>query len=146
MVGRPKLSSIQVGPRHSPYEAARARSDLARELRTLPDEFVACRDLQHAWDKATEFFLEDYMYAGAQQQRIVRRMTCLRCHTERTDRFKIVDHGLVKTRSDYKYPEGFMIHKFPPGTKPLSVVRAESLRRSLGVDITPMASRRKKKA
>lgn len=147
-MARPKLTSIQVGPKHSPYEAAAARSHLAQQLRELPDAFVACRDLQHAWDTATGFYMEDYVYAGVEQQRVVRRMTCVRCGTERTDRFKIVDNGLVKTRSDYRYAEGYQFpasEKFPPGTKPLSVVRAESLRRSLGVDITPVASRRKRR-
>lgn len=142
---RPTKPSIQAGPTHSPYETAAARAELARELRELPDAYVACRDLQHAWDSATGFYMEDYVYAGVERQRIARRMKCLRCNTERVDLFKIVDNGLEKTRSTYNYPADFMMHKFPPGTKPLSVVRAESLRRSLGVDITPISSRKKKR-
>lgn len=132
---KPKLTPvpIQVGPTHSPYETAAARAELAKELKKLPNDFVACRDLQHAWDRSDDFILEN---VRGGKQRIVRRMHCTRCGTTRTDYFRIVNQGLEKSRSDYLYPEGFQIPKQPPGTKPLSIVRAESLRRALGVDIT----------
>lgn len=126
------VTPIRVGPEHSPYETVAARSELARRLRTLPNDFVACRDIQHAWDAADGFFLEE---VRGGRQRIVRRLSCTRCGTMRLDHHRIVDGGLQKTRSVYTYPEGFLLPKLPPGTKPLSVVRAESLRRALGIII-----------
>lgn len=129
---RPLLLQGGVGPQPSPYEGAAARAELAQRLRQLPDGFVTCRDLQHAWDKPDGFILETYRG----RDRIVRRMTCARCGTGRLDYHKIENAGLVKTRSVYTYPEGFLLPKSPPGTKPLSVVRAESLRRALGIDVT----------
>ena len=51
----------------------------ANPLRELPDEYLACRDLRHAWEELGYF--RERGGGGA----IIRKLQCLRCGTLRRD-------------------------------------------------------------
>jgi hypothetical protein len=99
-----------------------ARARLKRGLAKVPDEYLRCRDLLHAWDTVEDFTIVD-------ASTIERSLCCSRCGTLRWDSFTATSEGLVKDRSRYAYPQDYQLANVPRGVKPGVFVRGELFRR-----------------
>ena len=73
-------------------------------LRDLPDEFLACRDLRHAWEELGYFREQG---SGRGRGPIIRKLRCLRCGTLRRD---ILSSSFAdKTTHYYGHPDGYRL-------------------------------------
>ena len=101
------------------YEVDRkARNKLANALQEVPDEYLLCRDLLHAWDIVKDFSVTD---TGS----IERTLLCQRCETIRFDSFSWDGEGIQKDRSKYSYPRDYQLKDVPRGVKPGAMIRKE---------------------
>lgn len=99
-------------------------------LETLPDNFLMCRDLRHAWGVLNDF----YVYNDPKQTRllvIARDLVCLRCNSERREVFVQRSWGLDKERNTYTYVEGYSLKGVPRGTKASQVVHDVQYRKAM---------------
>ena len=95
-------------------------------LKNQPNDFLACRDMRHAWDVSTDYFLAE------DDNCIIRELECMRCHACRRDSFQIArDRRLVRNGTSYTYPEGYLMKGVPRGNKSQDLVRGEIYRRML---------------
>lgn len=100
---------------------------LAEELQHLPDNWVQCRDMRHAWDVVEDFHVT--ISKGSRIQEIKRVLVCARCETFRHETYNLTRSGLEKVRQHYEYPEHYQIKGVPRGVKPQALVQAEQYRR-----------------
>lgn len=107
-----------------------ARERLAMVLQDLPDRFVMCRDMRHAWVVEKDFHVS-LGHARAIQE-ITRVLVCMRCTTQRVEAYvPSLNWGLEKVYMHYVYPIGYMIHGVPWGSRPSYLVQAEQYRRTM---------------
>jgi hypothetical protein len=106
-------------------EDRNAARRLKRGLTGVPDNYLLCRDLLHAWDVVSDFHITDH-------NSIERTLQCSRCSTIRYDSFSTSQDGLVKDRSRYSYPQDYQLKNVPRGVKPGVFVRGELFKRSGG--------------
>lgn len=105
------------------YKAAK---ELAEALKVLPDNWVVCRDVRHAWS-----VLNDFHVVGTAAD-IQRELVCMRCETVRYETYLRQRNGtLEKTGQSYQYPGGYQIPGVPRGVKPSSIVQQEQYRRAM---------------
>lgn len=71
-------------------------------IRELPSDYLACRDLRHAWHNVRWYMEPD--------KTLIRVTSCLRCGTIREE---IIVNG-EKVSSSYSYPEGFLYRREEP--------------------------------
>lgn len=108
------------------------RTALRKRLREQADEFLACRDLRHAWETTSPFYtVTPAIDANARDTRIVRDLVCTRCGTIRRDSFQNTKHGLEKFGTSYGYPDGYQMEGMVRGVKPAALIREEEYRRVL---------------
>jgi hypothetical protein len=96
-------------------------------MQEVPDPFLICRDLKHAWEVS-----EDYHEVVDQRDTsafIAREVYCIRCDTVRSERYQLTKDGLVRSRTSYEYVDGYKLADLPRGVKPVSIVREELWRR-----------------
>lgn len=99
---------------------------LASALRDLPEKWVICRDVRHAWA-----VLNDFHVVGDASD-IQRELVCMRCETVRFEIYLRQRNGsLEKVSQSYAYPEGYQIPGVPRGVKPSSIVQQEQYRRAM---------------
>lgn len=115
-------------PRISQAEAAKT---LRNGLRKLPDNFMACRDMKHAWMVEHDFFVEPQAVEGRNIKSIRRILICGRCETRRHERYIQGKYGLDKLSQWYENPENYQIPGVPRGVKSSSVIQQESYRRAM---------------
>lgn len=113
--------------------AARA---LAKGLTILPDTWVMCRDMRHAWSVDEDFHVEPGQVEGRKIQRLRRMLVCMRCETRRIETYAKGRYGLDKIGQYYVYPVGdgglsYQIQGVPRGVKPQSIVQQEQYRRAM---------------
>lgn len=91
-------------------------------LNELPDEFLECRDLRHAWIGALWFQEPD----GT----VIRVTKCARCETRREEVIDLSAQSGVASRT-YLYPKGYQWHRSQADEPRLSAhdVRMEVLER-----------------
>lgn len=130
---------VQMNKRQS-YTDEKLAGMLASALHDLPDNYLMCRDMRHAWELQHDFFAEGNR-AGVKGE-IKRILVCLRCGMERVERYSQTRWGLDKVGQTYHYPEAYQIHGLPRGVKPSSIVQGEQYRRAM--EKVAKASRRKK--
>lgn len=104
-------------------EDRNAARRVKRGLTQVPNEYLLCRDLLHAWDVTEDFKITD-------NNSIRRTLCCSRCSTIRYDKFSVSPDGLVKDRSQYIYPQDYQLKNVPRGIKPGVFVRGELFKRS----------------
>lgn len=122
--------------RSTPQELDEAQKRVAAGLKTLPEQYVQCRGMLHAWE-----VLNDFRITGTKGQkgpRFLRRdLTCMRgCGTVRHDTFLLrFSRGepLIseKLHSSYSYPDDYQIPGIPRGVKRHVIVYQEQFRRAM---------------
>lgn len=79
-----------------------------RPLGSLPDAYLSCRDLGHAWEHDTDG-------KPVTEQGVVtftRAMLCPRCATTRVETMHVFrDGSVVKAHVKYGYPMGYLLEK-----------------------------------
>lgn len=119
---------------------AQAAESLAEALQELPDKWLACRDMRHAWLVEEDFHVT--VATGRRPQEIKRLLVCMRCAVEREETYHPVQgNGLERVHSHYRYPSGYQLKGVPRGNKPSWMVQQEQYRRSM----TKMAKAARKK-
>ena len=106
-----------------------AAANLASALTELPDEWVICRDMRHAWEVLVDFHVTESK--GRSWSELRRVLTCGRCMTHRIEVYHHGRYGLDKVGQHYKYPEHYQIKGVPRGVKPQSIVQEEQFRRAM---------------
>lgn len=110
-----------------------ARKELENALTILPDRYIACRDVRHAWSVENDF----HVYRQAQEKgrrtmHIARDLVCMRCGTLRHEVYIATkDRGLEKIAQSYDYPEKYAIPGVPRGVKPSAIIQQEAYRRAM---------------
>lgn len=101
-------------------------------LRTLPDKFVACRDMRHAWAVLNNFHKTPDSQEGKKVMRVHRDLICMRCETVRHEEYLPLKGGLLdKVAQSYYHADGYLIPGVPRGANPQSVVQHEMYRRAM---------------
>ena len=102
-------------------------------LKKLPEKWVMCRDMRHAWAVLNDF----HVPASTPGQKAVtlqiqRELVCMRCETVRYESYERTRDGrLDKVAQGYGYPEGYQIPGVPRGVKPQQIIQAEQYRRAM---------------
>lgn len=110
------------------YSDKKKANALAKALERLPDEWVACRDVRHSWERHVDF----HVSRGPQNQDVIHReMICTRCLTVRKETYHHTRMGLDKVRQSYAYPDEYQLSGMPRGVKPSSIIHQEQFRRSM---------------
>lgn len=106
-----------------------AAADLANALMELPDNWIQCRDMRHAWGVIEDFHV--HTSQGRKIRELRRVLGCVRCSTLRIEIYHVGRFGLDKVRQHYTYPDHYQIKGVPRGVKPQSIVQNEQYRRAL---------------
>lgn len=114
-------------------EVKEAQKRVAKGLRTLPDNFLDCRDLKHSWRKINNYRpREMHTEGGKAKTRIspllYRTLECVRCATQRTD--VIYARTFERLSVSYDYPEAYTMPGVPRGVKSSTILRQEAVRRA----------------
>ena len=118
-------------PRPSTSEENAARKQLAAGLAKLPDTYVDCRDMRHAWRVQNDFHVVKQTQVGRKVTHVGRNLRCRRCPTIRNEVYLIRANGLEKISQSYSYPEDYMLPGVPRGVKPSWIVQQEQFRRAM---------------
>lgn len=123
------MPTKKTAPKKKYVSDKQAAADLANALMDLPDEWVFCRDMRHAWEIMEDFHI--MANKGSRIQMLGRTLKCLRCQTHRRETYGKTTYGLEKLSQSYGYPDGYQIKGVPRGVKPQSIIQAEQYRRML---------------
>ena len=99
-------------------------------MEDLPESFLMCRDLRHAWEVSRDF----YVYDDPKSTRVLmiaRELTCLRCQSERREVFAQRRWGIEKIRNTYTYVDGYQLRGVPRGVKASAVVQDVQYRKAM---------------
>lgn len=120
---------VEMAPRRTAkgkkYDDVQTAADLEAALRNLPDNYLMCRDLKHAWDVHFDFFV------NPKTKEVERKLRCIRCDMIRVEKYVQTSNGLDKIRNIYGQPEGYGIHGVPRGVKPSSIVKGVQFERAM---------------
>lgn len=111
------------------YDNKKTAQLLANALTRLPDEWVICRDMRHAWNVLNDFHVSETN--GTRINEIRRELVCLRCQTVRLEVYVHTKFGLDKLSQSYRYPDEYQMKGVPRGVKPASIIHQEMYRRSM---------------
>lgn len=114
-------------------EIKEAQKRVAKGLRSLPENFLDCRDLKHSWRKVSNYRpREMHTEGGKSKTRIspllYRTLECQRCGTVRTD--TIYARTFERLSVSYDYPEAYTMPGVPRGVKSSVILRQEAVRRA----------------
>jgi len=79
----------------------------ATSVRDIPDTYLICRDLGHAWDYKTDSVLYDAQ--GKRAIEVTRTVKCLRCKMDRVDHYELP--SFIRTRTKYSYPDHYLLSR-----------------------------------
>lgn len=109
-----------------------AVSALKKGLKALPEKWVMCRDMRHAWAVLNDFHVPASSGVAKGLLQIQRELVCMRCETVRYESYERTRDGrLDKVSQGYTYPDGYQIPGVPRGVKPQQIIQAEQYRRSM---------------
>lgn len=112
------------------YDDEQVSGQLAEALTHLPDEWVVCRDMRHAWRIQIDFHVTDGTRRFMREVR--RTLVCTRCETQRMEVYHVVEGGVLdKVSQNYAYPDDYQMKGVPRGVKPASIVQTEQFRRAM---------------
>ena len=115
----------------APTKAERAELQVLEGLlEELPDEFLACRDMRHAWTVHADFYVaeNEIGYRGVV---IARELVCLRCSTGRHELYVQRKWGLDKIRNSYVYTSGYQLSGVPRGVKRSQAINDVQYRKAM---------------
>lgn len=101
---------------------------LKKDVQNLPDQWVACRDMRHAWQVMTDFHVNDESGRGPE---IRRELSCMRCETVRRESYENNKYGLDRVATTYIYPDKYQLHGLPQGINLSGLVRQDQYRRAM---------------
>lgn len=105
---------------------------LTRQVRGLPDEWLACRDMRHAWVVENDYHVISRTPNRPSLMVVGRVLVCMRCDTRRHEKYMPSTwYGLEKTSTRYEYPRGYQLHGVVPEVSPQSIVQREQYTRAL---------------
>ena len=104
--------------------------DDPKKIKDLADEFLACRDLRHAWEELGYF--RERGTGGAATAPIIRKLQCMRCGTLRRD--TLSNAFAEKTTHYYGHPDGYRL--VGQGRAGIDEVRKEVVKRSEVITLT----------
>lgn len=110
---------------------AKARTAFKSAIEKLPDAYLRCRDLKHAWKVDHDFHVEPSVTEGAKVVLLRRVLKCRDCATLRVEHFIQGRYGLDKTGTYYVHPEDYHAPGVPRGVRISTIVQQESYRRAL---------------
>lgn len=120
----------------SRQEVDAAQERVAEGLRKLPEAYIECRGMLHAWRVLNDFRILNSTIEGG--PRFLRRdLECIReCGVVRHDTFllrfvKGEPQISEKVRSHYTYPQDYQMSDVPRGIKRQVVVYNEQFRRAM---------------
>ena len=99
-------------------------------VRDLKDEFLDCRDLRHAWGKASDWGIT--RNTSGRIIEFTRVVVCRKCKTERHEKFSVPSMEVVNRR--YLYPEGFLMPGSGFGT---THTKTQAVRREMLLRLLP---------
>lgn len=117
-------------PQKSATDKVAARG-FAKRLQALPDAYLECRDMRHAWYISHDFHVAPDTIEGGRVVLLDRVLSCERCPGKRTQHFKQGRYGLEKLGETRYSPSSYRIPGVPPGVRTQIIVQQESYRRSL---------------
>lgn len=127
-----KAKPMTQAPNSAPNYSDEAVAALATALTRLPDNWIQCRDMRHAWKVRQDFHVEESEPGTRQLTQIGRTLECTRCKTHRVEHYVSRNGiGLEKVKQYYMYPDGYQIHGVPRGVKPQSIVQEEQYNRAM---------------
>lgn len=93
--------------------------EFLRSLAGMPDEFLQCRAMRHAWEEEQPFTVVDSTREsgrrprGGEQVYAERILACSRCGMQRSDAFRITSSNghsaLVKVGASYSPPPNYFV-------------------------------------
>lgn len=115
-------------PKRRAYADQKKADALASALMELPDNWVICRDMRHAWDIYNDFHVAKNLQ-GVNEIR--RELICMRCTSLRREIYYNTLYGLEKAKQYYQYPDRYQMQGVPRGNKPSAIINAEQYRRAM---------------
>lgn len=112
---------------------------LRSSVGNLPDQWVACRDMRHAWDILNDFHVNG---DGSDLPQVRRELVCIRCSTVRRETYENNVYGLDRVNTNYLYPDNYQLHGIPREISLQAVIRQDQYRRAM--ERIAAASKRKK--
>lgn len=116
-------------------QVKQAEKDISKRLRTLPENFLDCRDpgIRHAWMKDLDFHVIEARAerGGAKAIMLGRVEICDRCGCVKEEKFIVGRSGIEKIGQKYIYPDQYLIPGVTRGVKKSSVVWQENYRRAM---------------
>lgn len=116
-------------------ELEEAQIRIAEGLKKLPEQYIECRGMLHAWEVLNDFRLTSANVPGP---RFLRRdLRCMRgCGVVRHDTFLLrFQRGepiiSEKLHSHYSYPDDYQMPGIPRGVKRSTIIWQESFRRAM---------------
>lgn len=107
-------------------EAEAQVEHLRGEIADLPENYLQCRDLKHAWNVERDYYvLDEYAEPGyITDGEIARDLKCLRCESGRQEVYQVRTWGIEKIKNSYHYAEGYQVHGVPRGLTPKNLVQS----------------------
>lgn len=109
-------------------ERKAAVQHFSKRLHDMPNAFIQCRDMRHAWEVVRSYHL-DTTAEGKKPQYVSRQLECNRCGCVRTDVLNVRTFDKVAT--SYDYPEGYTILGNKVGRGTANLVRRAVYERNL---------------
>jgi len=106
----------------TPPRLVREHEVLVTLLEELPEAFLQCRGLRHAWRVDQDFYVHQD-HKATKLLTIARDLTCMRCEAvQRREIFIQRKWGLEKVANRYTYAPEYALHGAPRGVKPSLLV------------------------
>ena len=99
-------------------------------LMDLPDTFLFCRDLRHAWSVDNDFHVYSDV-VNAKLTVIARDLICMRCGTGRKEVYVQRSWGLEKIRNAYAYADGYQLKGAPRGVTASKLIHDIQYRKTM---------------
>lgn len=113
-----------------PRTKAQVHSDYKKALTVLPENWIMCRDVRHAWDVLNDFHVTPV--EGTKTLHFGRDLLCDRCGSQRKELYVMrKGTGLEKVAQDYVYPEGYQMTGLERPESRTLILQMEQYRRAM---------------
>lgn len=113
-----------------PKSKGQVTKDYKKALTVLPENWVMCRDVRHAWSVLNDFHVTPV--EGSKSVHFGRDLLCERCGTQRKEIYLMRRAtGLDKVAQDYVYPEGYQMTGLERPEERTAILQFEQYRRAM---------------